>query len=127
MRIRWRLMEPKAAPFSQHQSVRSAEDNGINVCSAPPHVCLSYGISGPSDSCIIARSLHFACVCASAPFTTFPCDLFPAWKSLEGFCIGAYISHTPCTQHRFQSVPPACSASCSGRNLDSHRRAIKVT
>lgn len=69
-------MEPKAAPFSRHQSVRFAKDNGINVCLAPPHVCLSYGISGPSDSRIITWSLHFAyiciciyvCVCVSTPY-----------------------------------------------------------
>lgn len=50
-------MEPKAAPFSRHQSVRFAKDNGINVCLAPPHVCLSYGISGPSAIRALSREV----------------------------------------------------------------------
>jgi len=104
-------MEPKAAPFSRHQSVRFAKDNGINVCLAPPHVCLSYGISGPSDSRIITWSLHFAytCICIYVrvrELSVFPCDLFPARESPRRAFVSA---HTFCNLPPRESklVPPA--------------------
>lgn len=120
MRIRWRLMEPKAAPFSRHQSVRFVEDNGINVCLAPPHVCLSYGISGPSDSRIITWSLHFAyiyilymyicivcvCVCTrriSMRSLSRARILWRAFVSAHTFC-----NLPPCTLCESKLMPPAC-------------------